>query len=98
MTPVSAKKILELVPKALKKSKETTDPLDKFKSRVEKKFTKLTDDQKKLKEQFKKDNKNTVKELKALKTEIETLKKIHWRWWINSRNFQKPRNRKFVKN
>ncbi len=75
MTPVSAKKILDLVPKVVKKSKGTTDPLDKFKNKVEKKFTKLTNDHKNLKEQFKSDSKNTIKELKTLRAEIELLKK-----------------------
>ena len=75
MNKASAKKILDLIPKAVKKSKGTAEPLEKLKNRFEKKFYKLTDDQKKLKEQFKSDNKKTLKELKALQIEIDTIKK-----------------------
>jgi len=75
MNKASAKKILDLVPKVIKKSKGSADPLEKLKNRIEKKLFKLTDDQKKLKVQFKNDNKKTLKELKALHAEVETIKK-----------------------
>lgn len=75
MEHTSTKKVLELAPKTNKKTKEATDPLQKFKNIVEKKFSKFKEELKKLREQFKSEKKNSLKELSTLKKEIDSFKK-----------------------
>jgi Tfp pilus assembly protein PilO len=75
MIQSSNKKILELTPKAKKKSIHAIDPMEKFKNKIDKNFNKFIDAQKKLKDQFKENNKKAAKELNNLRKEIGTSRK-----------------------